>query len=383
MLPRFGGFLHSSCPVYIQNIMGKEIIWNLIAKKLSGEASEEELSMLESLLHSNPDLHYPMQTITDLWHSNQSPASEEALEAYGRHIGAMQKLGIHFPDENINPARAPKKNKRKIFFLSAGIVLLFSIFFAARLLVPAAGKPITNSEISTRNGSRTKLLLPDGSQVWLNAGSKLSYNKNYGSSLREVNLSGEAFFDVQKNTEKPFIIYTGKMQIKVLGTAFNVKSYPGEKTMETSLIRGSIEVTLKDRPSEKLILRPNEKIVVSNEEEPLITPGKAAAKPANEPMVSISHLSYLKSDSSIVETAWMQNKLVFTDKSFKVLAQEMERWYGMTIRFDDSQRDTLHFTGSFENETIQQALDALQLTTGKPGGGFHYKMQRNEIMILK
>ena len=122
------------------------------------------------------------------------------------------------------------------------------------------------SEISTRYGSRTKLLLPDSTQVWLNSGSKLSYNKTYGNGTREVTLSGEAYFDVVKNPAHPFIIHTVNIDIKVLGTAFNVKSFPGEKNTETSLIRGSIEVTFKNRPSEKIILKPNEKLITANEE---------------------------------------------------------------------------------------------------------------------
>jgi ferric-dicitrate binding protein FerR (iron transport regulator) len=224
--------------------------------------------------------------------------------------------------------------------------------------------------------------LPDGTTVWLNAGSKLSYNKNYGNNLREVSLTGEAFFDVVKSAKKPFIIHTGKIDIRVLGTAFNVKSYPGEKTIETSLIRGSIEVTFKDRPAEKVILKPNEKLIVANEEIPVALK-KQSIRQNKEPIVAVSHLNYVKSDNSIAETAWIQNKLIFQDKSFKDLATEMERWYGVSIRFDNSQRDTLRFTGSFENETIQQSLDALKLAAGKSVPDFHYTIRGNEIMISK
>src|SRR6185295_4150484 len=97
--------------------------------------------------------------------------------------------------------------------------------------------------------------------------------------LREVTLNGEAYFDVTKNAEKPFIIHTKKMDVKVIGTVFNVRSYNDEKTAEASLIRGSIEVTFKDRKDQKIILIPNQKISVANNaiEAPVEKPEKTSA----------------------------------------------------------------------------------------------------------
>src|SRR5260221_1009127 len=121
------------------------------------------------------------------------------------------------------------------------------------------------SRITTKNGSKTNLLLPDGTRVWLNAGSSITYDSSYDKMMREVILSGEGYFDVVRNKEKPFIIHAAKINIKVLGTQFNVKSYPTDNTTEASLIHGSIEVTFRDKPNKKIILKPNEKIVVDND----------------------------------------------------------------------------------------------------------------------
>ena len=368
--------------------MGQDHIWNLVAKKLSGEASEEELRELGTLLRNSPELHYPTQTIADLWNSHQAHDREEALAAFDRHLERMQSLGIDFAAREEGTSTKRPKILRKWIFSGVVMAMTFAgLFIFLKIIKQSSNRSIqkNSSEIFANNGSKTKLLLPDGTQVWLNGGSKISYDKNYGNELREVSLTGEAFFDVIKNPEKPFLIHTGKIEIKVLGTAFNVRSYPDAKTIETSLIRGSVEVTFKDRPNEKVILKPNEKLIVVNEETSTRseTVKKYSAKPLNEPIVAISHLNYLKSDHSIVETAWVQNKLSFQDESFKDLARDMERWYGVTIQFDDSNRDTLHFTGSFENETIQQALDALKLTSGKSVPEFHYVINGNEFMITK
>jgi ferric-dicitrate binding protein FerR (iron transport regulator) len=165
----------------------------------------------------------------------------------------------------------------------------------------------------------------------------------------------------------------------VLGTIFNVKSYPNEPTTETSLVRGSIEVTFKDRPTEKVVLKPNEKLVVADDDASSPVFAKIhAAKQSSEHIVAISHLSYTKKDSTIIETAWVQNKLVFRDELFSELALKMERWYNVSIHFDDPAKKELRFTGSFENENIQQALHALQLS-----GKFNYSLKDNEVVISK
>ncbi|HEY4876114.1 MAG TPA: FecR family protein [Puia sp.] len=374
--------------------MNQEYAWNLIAKKLAGEASQEELDQLESLLRNDPGLHYPLQIITDLWKHNRYNIKQTADNAFTRHIARMATMNIDFNNEKLNAREnnyltsdfliTKKKSKTKIILLAASSIFALMIaFFAVKYFVANADKKQSESiqnnlsEISTHNGSKTNVVLPDGTTVKLNAGSKLTYDKNYGNTTREVNLTGEAFFEVVKNKEKPFIIHTKKIDIKVLGTIFNVKSYPDEKT-ETSLVRGSIEVTFKDKSSEKIILKPNEKLIVADDKLSLISAKTKSLKQTFVPIVAISHLNYTKEDSTIIETAWVQNKLIFRNETFKQLALRMERWYNVAIRFGDSGTGDLSFTGIFENETVQQALDALQLS-----GKFNYSMKENKIIISK
>ena len=372
--------------------MEQEYVWNLIGKKISGESSEGELYELENLLRSNPELHYPMQTIIDLWNPAPIQNQEEVAKAYNRHLDRLREQNIDFgppvhPFSFHPDKKSTKSSKIKFTGLAFLIILLIAFVFwypgfYKRSINPTSldeSVQKTSSEISTKSGSKTKVILPDGTLVWINADSKLIYDKNYGNSIREVSLTGEAFFDVVKNKEKPFIIHTGKIEIRVLGTAFNVKSYPGEKTIETSLVRGSIEVTFKDRPSEKVILKPNEKLVVANEYPSALSTNKPSVKKANLPIVQISHLSYYeKLDSTVVETAWVQNKLIFQDESFESLARRLERWYGVTISFKDPEMEELHFTGIFINESILQALNALKVSSN-----FNFKIEGKNISIFK
>ena len=264
-----------------QNNSSQNQFWSLLSKKLSKEANAEELQELQSILLNNPDLHHQADMLTEMWQQGIINKSIGSEAAYMRHI--MKHKDEFFVEENpieINTDDAVSETDPGFFrtLFSKKRLTVFS-FLAFMILATGAIYLFTQkkdtklpaeqaiSSVVTKNGNRTKIVLPDGSQVWLNAGSNLDYNNSvFNKDLREVTLNGEAYFDVTKNADKPFIIHTKKMDVKVIGTAFNVRSYNDEKTAEASLIRGSIEVTLKDRKDQKIVLKPNEKISIANEE---------------------------------------------------------------------------------------------------------------------
>lgn len=362
--------------------------WHLIGRKIANEATPGELQELEELLKANPELHFTLQTIAGL--SQQNP-SENYLQidlAYASHLNRMKEMGIDIPgaDEtqqllSEDPFATRKTSRRKAAIAGLSIAAVLALVIV--LLYPPALKTgqaeKLQSEISTKNGSKTYIILPDGTKVWLNSGSKVTYDKKFGEAGREVILTGEAYFDVTHNADKPFIIHTKAMDIRVLGTEFNVRSYPDEHTTETSLIRGSIEVTLKDKRVEKIILKPNEKLVVSNEDQPDSLANLADKKQKHEePIISLNHLSYFSVDSTILETSWVQNRLVFENESFEDLAKSMERWYGVTFEFKSEKAKQLRFTGNFKEESVQEALNAMKITAD-----FNYVINNNIITITK
>ena len=376
--------------------MTKDRIWTLVARKLSGEATASELTEIDDLIKDESFNDLYLQAIHEYWETPPEQ-DEEFLEAtYHLHLNRLKEQGFDLETEkdkeetqlllfdNAQRLKA-RRTKGRIFFAAAifsiASILFFTLYKPASPAVVVDNAPVAQSEVSTKSGSRTKIQLPDGSSVWLNGGSKLIYdNKNFGDKTRQVTLSGEAFFDVVKNPNKPFIIHTNKMQIKVLGTAFNVKAYPGEKNIETSLIRGSIEVTLKGH-QEKIMMKPNDKLIVRNEDVlpvklPLATK-KAIAVSAPE-IMSMGHLTLSKEDNTVMETAWVENKLVFDNESFEDVAIKMERWYGVIIKFSDSRMKNRHMTGTFENETVTEALAALQLLSP-----FTYSIKNDTVTIAK
>lgn len=352
--------------------------WLLIGRKMAAEASPQELKELEEILKNNPELHFSIQALTEFWYQSPSASAAEIEQAYQNHLERMQsKLEDHpgsiedfVENSTLFPSSGRSFFRRHALALTSLTTILLFVAGAIFYTMPpkkisGSLKPVAaTSVISTRNGSRTDIVLPDGTKVWLNAGSKITYDKTFGESLRNVTLTGEAYFDVVHNAEKPFVIHTTAMDIKVLGTEFNVKSYPDENTTEASLIRGSIEVTLKDKRAEKIVMKPNEKLVVSNEPGDEIKPVIPAKKSLkhSDPIISLGHLNYFSLDSTILETSWVNNRLIFEDESFEQVATRMSRWYGVSFEFGNADIQNFRFTGNFKNESVQEALKAMQIT---------------------
>jgi len=368
--------------------MTAEKFWNLLAKKLSGEAADEELVELTLFLEANNSWKQKAEILNSLW--QQSPYSDDpaSQKSFDWHLGRMINSGVEI-DTLYRGETVDEKNLRRKFFskkwswiaaatvIAGALIVLGFKYFSDQPTTVISSSSI--STVTTRAGSRMQLKLPDGSKVFINSSSNLSYDKDFGKKLREVTLEGEAYFDVVKDPEHPFIIHTKVVDVKVLGTEFNVKAYPEDKVTETSLIRGSVELTVKNRNNEKIHLKPNEKSVVSNStvvnEEPA-TPSKFHIQPKKE-ILSVQQITFDRIDSSVIETSWVQNKLVFQEnETFKEVALKMERWYGVHISFENEQLANTHIYGSFTTETISEALQAL-----KEGFKFNYKINGNEIII--
>lgn len=359
--------------------MSHTLFLNLLAKKMTGEALPEELQELEGLMKTNPTWAYQAEQIQNLWQYKNGADTRDSEIAFELHLRKLKETGTDFPEQSTSGAviKLAPRRMRKVFIALSAAVAVIAVIIWVRFshentqdgLLPDSKK---FSEISSPIGSKTKLILPDSTVVWLNAGSKLVYDEYFGFTNRNTTLVGEAFFDV-KHGNIPFIIHANGVHIKDLGTAFNVKAYPDEKTTETSLIRGKVEITLDKRPGELHILKPNEKLVVTNEPEKAIVKSNEKKDPITV-LGNITH--YNDDDSLVVETSWVENKLVFEDEPFYEVAKKMERWYGVNIDFTDDRLANYRMHGSFTTETIKEALDALKI-----GFHFNYKMEGNNITI--
>jgi ferric-dicitrate binding protein FerR (iron transport regulator) len=196
--------------------------------------------------------------------------------------------------------------------------------------------------VSADKGQRTVCSLPDGTKVWLNSDSKLEYPKQFSKKCRRVKLTGEAYFDVVKNPKQPFIVEASFISIKVLGTKFNVKSYPKEKTIETTLESGSVSL---------------QKIDAKHNSTPVII------KPQQKATFSIDHQDFkLESVNSELLTSWKDGKLIFDNELINEVALKIERHYGLKVNVSNCKPDD-RITLTVKEETIEEVLRLIQLTT--------------------
>lgn len=370
----------------MQNHLSNNSLWFLMARSLSGETTAIEEEQLHQLLAQDVSLQQQYDLMKRMWHAGDKQVRQDMDEEEKKHISRILQLAkreVIPPIEEI-PVVQIRSGRRYLYALSGVAAILFLAI--AGWMYNSWGnetKPdVTKQNLVAENGSRTRTILPDGSTVWLNAGSHISFNKDFSGTTREVTLDGEAYFDVVKQPQRPFIVHVSGYDIRVLGTAFNVKSYNTDKTVETTLIRGLVEVTKQGKAKQKpILLHPNEKLIVdkiaANAVEKLPYSNEAAADPAaNE--FTITPLIATTKENEIIETAWVFNRLEFRGDSFKELAGKLERWYNIKIVFEDEDVQQLNFNGSFENETAEQALIALKTATP-----FDFRIKGNEIYIRK
>ena len=351
-------------------------IWIMMGRSLSGEISADEQKELHSLLKLDLHLNHRYSLLKKLWNKYyvQDYMFEEENKEKTFFKKIINKAEIERQNANEISKRKPQPFIQRLFskklvYAYAATVALLLIFFINKPKQDI--KPAAEQIISVQNGSRSKVLLPDGSTVLLNGGSKLYYDYEFSGSQREVRLDGEAFFDVVKQKNRPFIVHTGKIDIIVHGTEFNVKYYQGDKNIEATLLHGKIEVadnTNKAKPSVFLI--PNQKLIIPVAE-PLKTKRSEPTK-----TYELVNLDTELQENERIETAWIHNRIEFRGETFEELARKLERWYNVKIEFEDDNVKLLAFNGSFEKETVEQAFNALQKV-----GTFNFNIHGREIFV--
>lgn len=360
-------------------------IWLLITLKVSGEATEVQLEDLEFLLKQDPELATAVDDLQRLWEKDHKAVSEETEDAFARHFQRLNKM---MPTGIIEPERKTKEkavlqhaavNKKPYrFWWVAAAAVVFTIWFFARSSEGISSKAIDNT-VSTNPGYKASVNLPDGSKVWLNGDSKITYDGDFKGKTREIFLSGEAFFDIAKDKTRPFIIHTRTINLKVLGTAFNVRTYENDKETEAALVHGSIEVTLRNNPDKKIILKPGEKILVKNSSagDSLSKYKKSEVSEEDEPIAILTKMHYYGKDSSIVETSWTKNQLVFFDERLDKIALNLERWFNVSVVIKEEQLKKGKYTATIqEGDKLEEVLEALKATEG-----FHYSINNKEVTI--
>lgn len=237
---------------------------------------------------------------------------------------------------HINQKKAVRNRKTTHLYytlsgIAASALILFSLSFMGLFTKES---PNTTVSIDAAYGSRSDIVLPDGSRVKLNSGSALTYTYNMQTNLREVKFQGEGFFDVSKS-KIPFIVKMPHgLEIKVLGTSFNLRSYTEDDKIEASLIEGSIEL---NHNTDKLLLKPGEMA--------------AFDKKTNQLQQINGVLSHTY--------GWVDNKLYMDNMSLSEVCRQMERWYNVNITLQKELGESIHYDGVIQEESIMDVMEAL------------------------
>ena len=364
--------------------MKNKNIKNLLDKYIHGKLDREELDFLyQSVNHHLHDKEI-LAWYYRYWDESESKSGKIRSSEVWDQIS--EKIGL--PGISVFSLNQKQKNKKTWKILmhitikyAATLVLGFilALLFLKREVSLTQDLVIRLNQVSIPLGSKSKIVLADGSQVWLNSGSTLKYPTSFTGKEREIYLSGEAFFDITRKEDKPFIVKTSEINIRVLGTKFNVKSYPEENTVEATVISGIIEIethSVNSNQKQHLKLESNQQarfakasskldILIESEKPQRIKP-----KPVGRIMVA----EKINTEAII---AWKEEKLVFVKERFEDILIKLERWYDVEIILEDDRLRDYTYTGTFQNESLEQALDALKLATP-----FDYSIDKNNIIIF-
>ncbi len=207
--------------------------------------------------------------------------------------------------------------------------------------------------IQSPRGEKSKVLLSDGTVVWLNSESQLTWANDFDGNKRVVTLAGEGYFDVSKDLNRPFIVKTQNADIKVFGTKFNVCAYPDEPFTEATLEEGKIGINIKGR-SQPVSVTPGQRMVFDK----------------------ISNEITLNQVNTDLYTSWKNNKLRFDNALFEDVVKKLERWYDVRIILDKNLKYSERYTMTIKTESLREVLNRLKITTP-----MSYKIEEEKVFI--
>lgn len=314
--------------------------WYLAAKLLTSSLNNQETAEWEIFLLQDAEFRRKFEFMQKHWTTLETLPYREIDKEQGWTAVAAR----------ISQGSTKKQDHSAWITWRYAAVIIFCVGLAFFIVRSASQErtPEIVTTIEAPNGARTFVRLPDSSSVWLNAGSRLSFSPTFGAIDRNIDLEGEAFFDVRKNS-MPFHIHTRDFDIHVLGTAFNVKAYSSDEVVSTTLIRGSLKIQRKgpDGKNEELLLHPNEKVTLRG------TAGLRARQP----------LVLEKTINAAAEAEWKDGWLTVRGESLTDLSRKIERIYNVKVQFSDENLKNYRYNGRIQQLSLEQVLKALSLTS--------------------
>ncbi len=322
----------------------------LISAYLSNECNSDQLVFLRDWIAESPQNLLYFEQQREIWFAAVAADSslkfdaEQAFELFQKSVMNIPKApGLHFW-------------QRPVFRVAASVAILvvFSLL-VFKLGERSSSRHLADVTVEAPQGSRTRLLLNDGSVVWLNAGSRLTYSSKFGVSDRDIYLEGEGYFEVRKNTHLPFRVHSDELAVTVLGTKFNFCNFPEDDEASVALLEGKVSYLAGSDMQEQL-LAPDQKVVLNKKS-------------------GIAQVVDVKANRS---AEWTQGYLCFEDDLLTDIARRLERSYNVNIIIVDDTLDTYRFYGDFRR-TEQSIGDVLEMLSST--NKLTYQIQGKDIYL--
>lgn len=302
----------------------------LITKYFEGEITAEERKLLFSRIRTDAKVRKDFSSVQNLYAlSSWLPKENDELDAVDKLAG--------FKQAHCRKKRNPVPFMRHVAGYAAAICLTILSTWIALDNRQSPEEHIAYEEFSIPSGQRAMVKLHDGTTVWLNARSTLRYPNRFTSGERKVELDGEAFFEVEHDEQKPFVVSTEKLDIKVLGTKFNVFAYKGRNEFNTVLLEGSVKIYEREDESKALFMNPNECAELKDN------------KLVKRPMGNTDFL------------LWKEGIYAFDDVPFEEIIKKLELYYDIGITVSNSKLMKYKFSGKFrQRDGVESALRTLR-----------------------
>ena len=346
-----------------------EEIKPLVIKYITGNADASEQEYVRQWIGESQDNMDYYISLRETWQDALHHPDHRVFQTDKAFERLRERLSAGAPVEEtpLIPAQ------RRIFFLPKliGVAVLLLLIAGAGIGLylqrPGPEKLQAALDLFVPNGKMKKLILPDSTEVWLNAGTHFSYRTGFGQTNREVTLDGEGYFAVHHNEQLPFVVEAGGYKIRDIGTVFTITAYPGNKSFETAVLEGKVEVT-SDPKIKGVLLSRNEVLKVS---QPVPSQGEAKApKAAGDDKAEALSPAVAAQLQIVTEphieryASWKDNILVFEEESFEEVMRRFERTFNVRIRINSDRLGRLRYTGRFTRvQTITEALKIIRETT--------------------
>lgn len=328
------------------------LLYKLLAAYFSGEATPSEKESIDKWRNKSSENEELFHTLRKQWKGVKIDTSSYVILDKSAVWNKVQQT------IRANARQIPMYTRAllvKTSGIAAAIALLMGFSIAYFIANPSNwnAEDILTNVILAPSGQKSQLVLPDGTVVWLNSGSKLTYNSLYAFSERVVELEGEAYFDVKQNKEIPFIVKTGIVDVKVHGTAFNVNAYTDEETVSVTLERGKVSLLSSVNQELLTYLSPNQSAIVSRND------GNCQVVSCEAQAEACWHLNLLKFEGTPVREVW----------------KKLGRWYGVNISLSDvNPESTYWFT--LKTESLTELLEMINRLTP-----IEYELNGEEVKV--